>query len=86
MAFQSPVFEHLRTRWKFGEVSSGQTEIDFFVSFSFRNPLYNSAARILLSHMSAVTLEAFQKRFADISSLSPPRSPQADVSNKRMDV
>ena len=54
--------KHLQNRWHFMPLPGGRCEIDFFVDFEFRSPLFQKAVALLFNEVVTRMVRAFEER------------------------
>lgn len=55
-------FHHLNNHWTFRELKSGETKVDFFIDFQFKNTLFQSMTQSVFDAVFDKMLSAFEER------------------------
>ncbi len=68
--------KHLQNRWHFKPLPGGRCEIDFYVDFEFRSPLFQKAIALLFNEVVTRMVRAFEGRAQRLyGRKSPPAEP-----------
>lgn len=72
-------FDFLENIWRFTAQPDGQTEVDFFIDFEFKNSVYQLAIEQVFDRAAMRLLDAFGRRsrelFTPVAGLSHPELP-----------
>lgn len=67
-----PLFELLQSKWVFTPVTDNTcdyplTNVDFSISYRFKNPLYNAIMHTVTPHLATTIVDAFERRVLAIA-------------------
>jgi coenzyme Q-binding protein COQ10 len=60
--YQDGPFKHLENRWRFLDLPSGGSEVDFFITYEFRSPLLGALMGAMFDKAFRRFAEAFEER------------------------
>jgi coenzyme Q-binding protein COQ10 len=67
-AIDSDLFRHLKTVWKFEEISESECMVEFDVEFEFKSHIYAYIANIFFIELAKRTMSSFEERCLAIAS------------------
>ena len=60
--YESGPFKYLENHWAFTPLSENETEVEFFIDFSLKNPLLQKAMKSIFDESISHLMEAFEER------------------------